>query len=397
MTDPFVTFPAPLPLMIVEAIEDLPTLNYLLQASPTVAAMFDRDYERILRAVVSYYPTTVQNLLRILLRLHLQQEVDKSEETDYKEYAEKVRQESMDDPDKVIATLTAAKRLTRLSSHIQQLANDYLINRLTWVNKIEPSRLLDPTYDYRSMYPKEPPACEVYQPVTCGPPSWIEEQRVLRALWRIQAQFEAIVWGTTRVDSGSLFTLLSGVDPFDFWDEELEQWEHQETIRIYEYLVKKKLIQDPYLGESTQFISLPSVASLPVADPVPYPRHDDVLRAWHQSEEYLDRQSPGNAAMRDLKECNDSPIRKESFYPLGDLGFPIWDAKRMASLGLITIPETTLEKEKTRTDRQKLSQVMTQDGLSWNDGITRWKSVLDKALKDDLENEDDLVIYYEGF
>ena len=70
MPDPFTTLPAPLPLMIIKEIEDLPTLHHLLQASPTVSSIFSRSYARIIEGIVSRYSIWVQGPISVVLKLH---------------------------------------------------------------------------------------------------------------------------------------------------------------------------------------------------------------------------------------------------------------------------------------------------------------------------------------
>lgn len=69
MPDAFSTLPAPLPLMIAEEIEALPTLHHLLQASPTINAVLEHDHARIMEAILARYPAQLQQLLRLMLKL----------------------------------------------------------------------------------------------------------------------------------------------------------------------------------------------------------------------------------------------------------------------------------------------------------------------------------------
>jgi len=72
MPDPFATLPAPLPLLILAAIEDLPTAHNLLLASPAASYYIDQYYVEVTEAILSNYVPGLQQLLRtmIVLRSH---------------------------------------------------------------------------------------------------------------------------------------------------------------------------------------------------------------------------------------------------------------------------------------------------------------------------------------
>jgi len=67
MPDPFATLPAPLPLIILEAIEDLPTVHNLLLASPAASYYFEQYYVEVTEAILSNYEPELQQLLRTMI------------------------------------------------------------------------------------------------------------------------------------------------------------------------------------------------------------------------------------------------------------------------------------------------------------------------------------------
>jgi len=67
MPDPFATLPAPLPLIIMEAIEDLPTVHNLLLASPAASYYFEQYYVEVTEAILSNYEPELQQLLRAMI------------------------------------------------------------------------------------------------------------------------------------------------------------------------------------------------------------------------------------------------------------------------------------------------------------------------------------------
>ena len=67
MPDPFSTLPLPLPLMILDAIEDFATLGYLLQSSSIANVIFEEFYCEIAEAVLSNLAPQLQRLLRTIV------------------------------------------------------------------------------------------------------------------------------------------------------------------------------------------------------------------------------------------------------------------------------------------------------------------------------------------
>lgn len=67
MPDPFATLPAPLPLIIMEAIEDLPTVHNLLLASPAASYYFEQYYVEVTEAILSNYEPELQELFRTMI------------------------------------------------------------------------------------------------------------------------------------------------------------------------------------------------------------------------------------------------------------------------------------------------------------------------------------------
>jgi len=67
MPDPLATLPAPLPLIIMEAIEDLPTVHNLLFASPAASYYFEQYYVEVTEAILSNYEPELQQLLRAMI------------------------------------------------------------------------------------------------------------------------------------------------------------------------------------------------------------------------------------------------------------------------------------------------------------------------------------------
>lgn len=124
------------------------------------------------------------------------------------------------------------------------------------------------------------------------------------------------------------------------------------------------------------FSALPSVTHQSLPEPVPYPSQDSTQHIWCQAEMHLGRPSPGYRMMKVMKVRHDSPIQKYDLEPFLDIGFCIWDTKRMVLLGLVAIPARVLKLDETLSRQNGLTRLPTSE-LSLFDMFTRWKSVLD--------------------
>lgn len=195
-----------------------------------------------------------------------------------------------------------------------------------------------------------------YEIMKCTAPSWIEEQRVLRALWRIIIYFDVQTIVGLRADPNSaLSELLAKQGPRSIWfgkwlfGEELKPtlhpWEIQEIDTVF-----------VFLGEGSEKAPMPVVQKsglrkLPLIEPgsftVPQtpPVADTVAAQWQQLPSDLQRAGPGYQYLRSqqkqLSYLADvdgygmwRPVNNEDFNPLRTFGMCIWDNEKLARLGL---------------------------------------------------------------
>ena len=200
MPDPFSTLPAPLPLMIFEAIEDLSTLNYLLQFSPAANVIFESYYCEIIEAVLTNFVPHLQQLLRTIVsirsdRLRIGDELDSPEALDIFLDDRAINKNAGATPlFKATVSLSAVRSLIRSASRVQQLSTSLFEELLDRTNSTKPSYLFNdsPETEKRRILlnedikPPDSPEGHSYKPLKCGNPSLVEEQRVYRALWRLQ-------------------------------------------------------------------------------------------------------------------------------------------------------------------------------------------------------------------
>lgn len=249
------------------------------------------------------------------------------------------------------------------------------------VKGIRPYRIANEQYRYRD-YPRELPKRHLYQPLHCGPASWIEEQRVLRALWRLQLYFclVSIVedgGGTDGIARNAFLTER----PHNVWEGEAA-WQINELDCVYEFLVEK--------GTSTAPLSkLPSVASRLETAPQRPPAHTEAHYRWAQTHMYLrERPGPGVSYFSGLGIYHYLLLHGASFKPLRRLGMGIWDRKKMVRLGLVNVRQAeTLTYIGEAHVRTNLDDLPSGQNISQDDLICRWKSTELQAREELLSNE----------
>jgi hypothetical protein len=173
-----------------------------------------------------------------------------------------------------------------------------------------------------------------YQPHNTGPPSWVEEQRVVKALWRIQFLSELklarnegrLNWAgddLKALESTSLINFYS-IKPWEL-DQILTTWKFIQELRAREGVNSDSISQLPTasLGESFNA----NCALQPCLD-----LKDD---PFQQGEKYLDLAPMSYIFHRGFiaRDPKFSPLQGMPFKPYRKFGFAIWDDKRMTDLG----------------------------------------------------------------
>ncbi|KAH8815740.1 hypothetical protein F5884DRAFT_191133 [Xylogone sp. PMI_703] len=173
-----------------------------------------------------------------------------------------------------------------------------------------------------------------YEPRETGPPSWVEEQRVIKALWRIQFFFELNISrkaGTLDWPEDDLKTLASTSVPsfYTIRDFEIEQ-----ILTVYEF-IQDLIKREGYTEDDYRLPVVPAKDSFNVkCAPTPRPLRNYREDKLHQSLVRLDA-APLSLGFwwRMSRTHNYSPLKNIPFDPYRRLGFALWDQKRMTDLG----------------------------------------------------------------
>jgi len=202
-------------------------------------------------------------------------------------------------------------------------------------------------FDYEPF--KDYPEGRRYTVPKTGGPSWIEQYRVVRSLWRLQLYYTLTNVSARSVSVHHLDAMLTS-HPDEalrrIWGH-LRPWELDEIDCVHDYLgqVDISLAESEY-KVSVQHASLPSLSfemdtatSATILLDTPS-ASDETIFLWHQDLELAQYASDGynsfhSYGLRSLM----SPLKESSSKHFRRLGFGIWDLKRMASLELLNAPK----------------------------------------------------------
>ncbi|KAH8674194.1 hypothetical protein BX600DRAFT_536868 [Xylariales sp. PMI_506] len=358
--------PAELLAEIMVQLPDLVSLANLIEASPSAYRLFNVRASQVFDAVLSSGLTHrfTCGLIRIAtvlrsnaLPAHVQNlgvfESLLRRETSLVNY-----EDDSDDPNTgppwpypplaILANTSAAilhgvlatnRKITRTATHCLAVVLEQFRSHL-------PRRLVDTDLKstHEQFWRTPPVLCQLKPPEApvmvrdIGPPTWVEQQRVLRAFWRVQTFYEVqnaalksfISWKMDKLDHQSLLPLI----PFDEGTKPEESWNNgavfeHDLIDIALYYNSQNMVITPDSG---------------VAWPTPTPTGESDY-------ETLDNlSSPTYAWFRNISRRSWAywsapapPIMPSTFERFMRLGFAIWSRERMVGIGLLPPADEWLE------------------------------------------------------
>jgi hypothetical protein len=178
--DPFTTIPSPVLLSIIKQAPGFIALDNFLLASRCVASLFEEYGVEIVEAVAN---TTFSKQLQHLLQTLAKIQSGALSDEDPLRYFDLINDQ---EPDRLPKESSIQlRKLVSIASNVERLAHSCLRELLGRCRSIRPSHLLDPEFKFTDNAMSEWPPGIAYSPQDCGPPSWVEEERVLRELWRL--------------------------------------------------------------------------------------------------------------------------------------------------------------------------------------------------------------------
>ncbi|KAK8075257.1 hypothetical protein PG997_009920 [Apiospora hydei] len=203
---------------------------------------------------------------------------------------------------------------------------------------------------------------EGHRPQNTGPPSWVEEQRMVKAFWRLQFFLELRGAGARglldeawpRQDLDILLTSIFG----SFY--EVFEFERQQLLTAYDFFVlatgrattitaSEVSLRDAADGLPIISKKEATTSSRPVLSCAEQPSFGFREDIFDQGPEHLDR-TPMSYHFQDFMSSRDlqaSPLLGVPFEPYRKFGFAIWDNRRMADLGFRAPKPGSMVKNRT--------------------------------------------------
>lgn len=267
------SLPLEIILQILASIPDLATLCNLLYASRAAWSAFFANAARaasIAETVLSSGYTCPQ--IQFMIRLYAQVQCRKVPTMEHGPLFERAFRQPMQaehrclpapkdafQPD-LLNRDTGRNIIYRLINTARELSNcsmNYLTDSLARLGTLEPQNSLgkDDGFGVDS---------DAAQPI--GPPTWMEEQRVMRAFWRLQLAYKAS-------EEASIRRLPSGKDPEDWW------WRHKitihRTIRFYESGISHPA--DCHNGAQSALYSVNGHSLDETSPTAPHPEYQEIV------------------------------------------------------------------------------------------------------------------------
>ncbi|ETS79406.1 hypothetical protein PFICI_09259 [Pestalotiopsis fici W106-1] len=306
---------------------DLSSLWHLTLASRDVAAVFDEyALETVEKVIANSIPEQTQALMRAVIRtraacgpgLEAAQSITAID-------SDPLRRDEVEDR-------SIPRRFLSLAHHLHTISHataEYYIEQSLTVRPWS-SLQLDLKADCLRQRFDRAKKCE-YHPLKTGPPSWVEEQRIIKQLWRIQLFFElnnAQLHHRLEWPREDQYPLVDIAEFFTIRDFELQQ-----LFTVYDFLH-----HTPEQRQTMSNYSIPAAASATVlqANIVCKGPVRSAARCDHyqQGLSHLDRPPLSYIFQRLMsRDGQGGPIPGLPFDPYRKYGFAIWDDQRMADLG----------------------------------------------------------------
>ncbi|KAH8800838.1 hypothetical protein F5884DRAFT_685218 [Xylogone sp. PMI_703] len=336
LLDPFSQLPAEILLKLIKLVPDFSSLWSIINASSAVSVLFDESAVEIVDAVIA---VTIMGRMQELIRAVAHARAlswptnrisrPRNQVSMARNITSNVKAPSS--LNKLIDS-KSLRSLVSLAHEIHVLAHRCIDHYIQASLAMSPSSLDISAPHNENVQDNNNVKSRQYQPRSTGPPSWVEEQRVVKALWRIQLFFELNIARETQIlnwPKDDLDNLASLSFP-DFYT--IEQFESQQILTVYEFIqdIKKEAC-------SQNTYQLPTVIRKNgfnlVCDLQPSPTKSKEAH-FHQGLEYLDF-PPMSFLFQRAAAVNylDSPLSGIPFDPYRKFGFALWDEKRMTDLG----------------------------------------------------------------
>ena len=194
MPDPFGVLPAPLPLFILKAIDDFPTLGALLQASAAANAYFQECSNEITESLLRKTPHQLQQLCGVTVLVRSKVSMIEDGLVPGQQLHDFLREQIEDDwlgaQERLVDLGTTSSSALRgfivSSAHMQPVAAAVLAALTREVVNSEPLQRVERKTIYELRIPWLAPECQSNVPKKSDPLGEAREWRAYRILWRFE-------------------------------------------------------------------------------------------------------------------------------------------------------------------------------------------------------------------
>jgi hypothetical protein len=346
--DPFSRIPEELRVKIIKLSPNLLSLRNLAHASPAMRRVLDRYALEIVEVVLDVtVPVQTRRLIGAVLKARFSRfpaflsEAQKVAKTDSNVATDEMRSSGIDRAAAAVRFLLATAENVHAWSHA---CLEHLVRKSM---ELRPSTLTEkgPGRTSREQF-ENAESRKDYLPQYTGPPSWVEEQRMIKSFWRLQFLLE--LQGASnkgRLDTcwpGQEVEALSKSSPDSFYD--MFNFEREQTLTACDFFgavtsgaitLVAAVHDNPYRLPTIRWME-GAVPRCSCAEPPSFERNQD---NFFQAPENLDANQMSYHFQRSMSNCDRyedaGPVLLAfPFQPWRKYGFAIWDGKRMADLGM---------------------------------------------------------------
>ena len=369
-------YPPEFRLSIFQHVQELAFLRNLIRASSVANTAFNESPLEIFSHVAHKAPKELQQIIHAIAACHAPNA--KVHLVDgpivyNREASFNVTTDVEDDlPDVSFDLPVNLKQVLEFAHRIQLLSSLYLSTHLRRLNDLTPEHLAKPTFLFSSYPFRKYPEGKRYQPAKTGQASWVEEYRVIRALWRIQllcilTKPKFRVTPNLNIEAASVECILpQHQNALVRILSHLTQWELDEMMGVQDYLETARIslrapISAPQETEAAPTTSagqatnastpttnsnVPPIYPTPATTrstvpPSPFQRYSDIIAIKHSTEAY-------NFFNRWGLRHPTSPLQRSTWQNFRRLGFGIWDQERMCMMELFRVPVALREQTGAR-------------------------------------------------
>ncbi|PVH89720.1 hypothetical protein DL98DRAFT_601127 [Cadophora sp. DSE1049] len=349
------TAPPEILLQIAKSVLDLRSLHHLALALPSIYCLWKSHGSEVLREVTSNRTVTTPQVRDLILLVALLRSGEMpvwSFDTLLERFVRPTMVLNIppESPCSIPTPTSCPFSVLGTASRIHRLTHSCLEHYLERLRVVQPrlQRPVDQGFDYEAPYgPYEMMVPgwrrEVdgvfYETPRMGPPSWIEEQVVFRAFWRLQLLYD-FRWAAkdSRLDrwSGSGVSRIANLQL-----DELFPCVHPHMTTYHEIVSAQEYLQESG-GSDHHSQGEPPEGKVRLAE-IP----DDAWHVVHRSGTVRQLQySPNDLlkrglvhlALHELITRVESPVQGVYFSTFRRLGFALWDDQRLATLQLADEP-----------------------------------------------------------